>query len=430
MKNLLFFVFLTVISSSALGQNDIWMRGYVSDPSNNPLVNAYVSDDRGVMIASVDHEGMFIIELKERITEIHISFIGFQTLDVSIDVRKLDFSNGIALQEFTLIQDIQQIDKVSISSDRIKLAYEKPEILIYDFVFHGDNILLYLKEDQERKLRLINNASKTILDTTIAIKKGEFFHSCTGDLLFIDKESCYSIEIEENIQIERECSIEQFNELIKPCETMTPGFLFTSKFGPHNKSLRYQGTNVQTGDSEVIADIIEFKALKAAGFHFERMKTMGGVNPAGELDIKALGRTRELFQDQAYYKFIMTKPLFAPLLNINNNIYIFDHVNSYINHYDYRGKFKFSIDMMYSENMDKVTQIIKDETLNEVYAVSLRGGLAHLSKIDPYTGESIQEIRLDKHTFPERIKIRNGIAYYIYQRKDDLTVPNIFKQSL
>ena len=61
-------------------------------------------------------------------------------------------------------------------------------------------------------------------------------------------------------------------------------------------------------------------------------------------------------------------------------------------------------------------ELIVDKEQGDVYAKFEKNGFCYLKKIDLTTGKIIESFKLEKHTFPTNIKIRNNTAYYLYKK--------------
>ena len=405
-------------------------EGTVTNAQGLELVGANIADQRGILIQTTDFDGKFFLEVDRGEIEINISYIGYEKLTVNLRPDEMDFEDGRYKKSFILRQDVQSIGQVTISAEKIERVYDKKAVLVYDYAFHGDNLLLLIKDKKRRYLRLVDENSNTLLEKELDIKPDEIFEACIGDLMLLTEKDCYRIDIVQDIELVREGSRTDFETSIRPCEEITPSSLITVRFGKHNKSVTYFATNMKTAEYKVLDQIIDMEAHMAASFQLARLKAAGNVNQGAHMDDKGLARARQIFQDQAYYELIMTRPIYAPIFRLDKELYIFDHVNSMIRTYDFSGSMTNTCDLTYDDGLESVDEVIKDQQLDEVYAVHYRGSYARLVKIDHKTGENKGEFILDQHSFPEEIKVKNGYAYYIYQEKKDLSNPNIFRQRL
>ena len=89
---------------------------------------------------------------------------------------------------------------------------------------------------------------------------------------------------------------------------------------------------------------------------------------------------------------------------------------------------RFYIDYESQKGWDK--ELILDKLKGEVYAKFKKGSMCYLKKIDLQTGKTTESYKLEKHTFPSKIKIKNNIAYYLYKDHYNHGQMSLFKQGL
>jgi hypothetical protein len=130
------------------------------------------------------------------------------------------------------------------------------------------------------------------------------------------------------------------------------------------------------------------------------------------------------------YLKTLSKPAYNPLFFIGDTTYIFDHITDSYFIYDnslnlFRSLF---INYHYLEGWAK--QLIVDEERQEVYAKFEKSGICYLKKIDLKAGSITKSYKLETHTYPTKIKIRDNIAYYLYQDHYNYGQMSVFMQGL
>ncbi|MGB0887501.1 MAG: hypothetical protein ACPGSL_05210 [Vicingaceae bacterium] len=139
---------------------------------------------------------------------------------------------------------------------------------------------------------------------------------------------------------------------------------------------------------------------------------------------------RLIFQESNFYEKVLSKPLYIPIYKIKDVVFLFDHTNDSCWSYDenlelQKGSF---IDYHHQEGWAK--ELIVDKEQGEIYAKFEKGGLCYLKKIDLSTGEITDSFKLEKHTFPTKIKVKNNTAYYLYHDRYNHGQMSLYKQSL
>jgi hypothetical protein len=118
-----------------------------------------------------------------------------------------------------------------------------------------------------------------------------------------------------------------------------------------------------------------------------------------------------------FTKSIYITPLYAPLFIVNDTICIFNHYTGQLYHYDTQQKLLDSVPINYHHPKnwkEWKKKIFADEFENKIYALYSKDGRQYLKEIDFRTGIIKNTYKLQNHS-AEKIKIREGWAYYIYR---------------
>ena len=117
-------------------------------------------------------------------------------------------------------------------------------------------------------------------------------------------------------------------------------------------------------------------------------------------------------------KRLMLKELYVPVLNINNDIYIFDFQKDAIYKYNNIGEYLDRVDIAFHRSFrNKINKnwdnnIIFDKVKNECHAQFSQDGIVTLKKINLKTGTITDTYVLDSHAFPTNIQVYDGTVYY------------------
>ena len=124
---------------------------------------------------------------------------------------------------------------------------------------------------------------------------------------------------------------------------------------------------------------------------------------------------------------LSAKEVYAPIINIDNNIYVFDFTTGLISKYNNVGTFLYNTEIgfhlshgysskYYDNPFDN--HILYDAAKKECWAQFRENGKVTLKRIDLKKGKVIGEYAIEKHDNPLNIQIYNGIVYYMYFEKD------------
>ena len=125
MKKLLLFS-LILITSIGFAQKRI--SGRVIDAENNPLIGAAVYINNTSIGTTTDDKGEFELTLKKGVHNIIVSYLGFETLQYSLDIDK--YEKPLV---FKLAQKANVLDEVVISSKRKKMSAEDRAYFLRQF---------------------------------------------------------------------------------------------------------------------------------------------------------------------------------------------------------------------------------------------------------------------------------------------------------
>jgi hypothetical protein len=296
--------------------------------------------------------------------------------------------------------------------------------------------LLLLRENGVEKIKLIDNNQDILQELVVENDLKSLFQDCFGNVHVLNDDSAYQLQVDtKHLYIEFKCSLKKFSDVLKPCVIEIDTLLLFKKFGLHNQSIAYfYYKNNKRRYLKIIRNISREEQASQeilANKHLESILEKGPPDAGlmGEYKFfDSIGRL--LFQGNNMYNKILTKPLYSPLFKINTNLYIFDHPNNNCYTFDENLKLKTTIPIDYHLQKKWAKQLIVDKEQGAVYARFEKNGFCYLKKIDLTTGKIIERYKLEKHTFPSKIKIKNNTAYYLYKDRFNHGQMSLFKQSL
>jgi hypothetical protein len=108
-------------------------------------------------------------------------------------------------------------------------------------------------------------------------------------------------------------------------------------------------------------------------------------------------------------------PVFAPLYKISDTIYIFDYTNSEVVKFDDDLNVTEKIPISFHNGKKWTKQIIVDDTWQDVYTCYVRDGITHLTQLNKnkFKPEKVSEV--NGLIYIDKIKIRDGHAYFLHK---------------
>ncbi len=121
----------------------------------------------------------------------------------------------------------------------------------------------------------------------------------------------------------------------------------------------------------------------------------------------------------------------APLFNLNDTVILFDFFKNRIDFFSkddehlkatpisfHNKTYQYLVFFKTEEiNHDFWCDVVMDKVLNKFYAVFEKGGVYILHEIDIHSGEIVRIIKIPQHPFIDKIRVNNGVVYFLYQSK-------------
>lgn len=431
----LLFLFFAA-SSSGQGNPVIQVFGNVTDENEFPVFNAKVQDLKSLQTTTTNKSGIFSFTIEKTPTTLRFSADGYLTGEYKITDRLIKQSkNDTLLVLFQLKTKVQEIDPVEVIGKRSLRAYDRPEIAIIDYDLHEKGLLLLIREKRENKLRVVDELSATLCETSVPKLPERLFKDCFGNQHLIYEDSVYQIA-EENGKIGLMAGISRanFDDFLESCMISTDTDLIFRTYGLHNQSLFYFSKSKKTKETTPLHESVDQTKTIAVQDQVEETQALIalGIDPMGEISVSELGVSRKIKQNQWFYKFVLSRPLYSPIFDLHDSLFILDHIRDSIFVYTKSGKLSraSAIPIEYHLQPGWNREVIVDQTTKKTFAKFSIGGVTQVREIDLNTGQLTSNYLINKHPFPEKIKLRDGYLYYLYTELYDMSVPNIYRQKL
>src|SRR3990167_7284422 len=142
-----------------------------------------------------------------------------------------------------------------------------------------------------------------------------------------------------------------------------------------------------------------------------------------------LSDDRKKWQNARHYEQNLIKPLYIPIVTVNDTTIIFDHFKDSMTVFsaDFFNR-RSAISYHYFDFWQN--KLLVNEEHTRVFAKYEDRGLVKLREIDPHTGSVIGVVQLDKHVYPASIQIKGRFVYYLFHRYVDDSINYVYKQRI
>lgn len=387
----------------------IIISGKIIDAETKQAIsNASISVTETTNGTTTKEDGNFILEVKKLPVTIQITHLTY--IENVIPVSANNHTNlTIELQPKTY-----QISPVAVSPQKTKSLIDTSTIHIIDYEFHQDKILLLIHDYAagHYSLMLITENRKPLFEKKLSEKPLRLFHDCMNFLHLVSKDYSYEIVIEEkNILLANATSTEKFNTILPRCIEELNSKYYINQYGSKKQALSYYYIEKENTSPVKIKEVVD-EAMEKMWKNEARFANNMGFKYS-EFDAR--------FAELCVYK-----PIYAPLIKLNDSIYIFDYVNNRIEHYSSDHKITRAIPINYHQANGWEKDLFVDEKQNKLYVHFLKNSISTLKEVNVQTGETGPAIEISKMSFIENIKIRDGVIYFLDKSSSENSTRKIY----
>ena len=399
-KLILFTLAMCFLLSKIDAQFTSTIEGIIVDAKTSlPLEKVNIFNQTSTLGDFSKLDGTFLIEIKEYPAIIIFSYVGYEnfllklaqkpTQPISINLQPSSF--GLPEVEITAQPKIEKLTNNSFTVKDFLLVDGKILILTYADVFTGNKLIL-------------QNWQGELLDELPLekVKVDHLHQGCLGSIHLLGKSHGYEISIIENkILFLAKYRKKQFTQLIEPCVESSEDFIYRRKYTARDQILTYQ--IISKKEKNIITTLQVIDELNLSRSKDDHQLQL------------AIGIPLSWGQRQAWNS-LMYKPIYSPLLNMGEEICLFNHVAGYLEFFTLAGKNKRYTPITYHENKKWQQQILFDKKNNKVYtAFNTKKGKT-IYRINLIDGTTVPVLFLE-YTFVEKMLLEDGYLYYLESGK-------------
>ncbi|MGV3610326.1 MAG: hypothetical protein ACO1N0_05225 [Fluviicola sp.] len=408
---------------------DVVVTGVVMNEQNQRVAGAEIK--MGQTNSKTNSKGGFT--LKANIFPAQLT-IKHPLYKAYFEVVRASANPGDTIQlEIFLEEKSTELDEVTVNASRIIWAYDKKNTHIIDFALYETEMLLICAEKHHYFLRRLDSIGKKIVDVQIKKNPVGLYTDCTGGTHLVYADSIFEIKfIRNSIGMLSGNSFEKTMKVLSPCVISSPDNIILKRLGPHNKLVEYVKVDWNTKKPSLLyltSDRMMMRQLDEFASDNDLAVAYSDPNYRRPNIPNNLTEKQQWDNDQ-FYNQILKKPLYAPIFEINDSVYVFDHFKDSAIVYSLSGNRIRSFQFSYHYFENWKSELFLNEEKTKLYARYESDGLVTLRQIDPSTGRVVNVDVLEKHIHPMNIQIRGNFAYYIYKHYLDNSIHYLYKQPL
>lgn len=352
-------------------------------------------------------------------TVLHSSFNGKDTLFVNVE----------------MLSNVIQLKVVDIGAEKPDTVVGNNAFFIQDFEFSGKDMLLLTTDRYSDKwsVQLVSEEQKVLCKCPIPVDDViRLYHDFLGYTNVICKEEVYRVKITDQKIILQQLPKGDFEWMILPCVDTTRNGIYYSNYRDDYPEFTYYLYHRLDSTKTFLHRVVDKDLELQYSFEYDFLK------PRDKLIARKLAQENGM--DKHDVAAIMTDfahqrwftPLYAPMFLVHDTVLIFDHYCDKLYKYDAQTKLVDSVKISYHHPekwREWKRELVKDDVNDNIYGVFLKDGFTQLKEIDRYSGEIAT---ISKLSFPyvDKVKVKDGYAYYIYRPFGSLQTKFLYKERI
>lgn len=421
-------LFCGLIVNTGISQVEAVIKGKVMNENGAPIKNASVK--LGNSDSRTNSSGVFVTKTTEFPAKLSITH---QLYAEHLEMIALPERWRDTIRVFVVMTGKEkQLDEVTVSSQKIFWVYTQKQANVLDFILQPDaGIILCCSDKNNYFLRRLDPQGEKINETRIRNHPRNLYRDCMQAIHIVYPDSIYETAmINNSIGIFKPKPAARVYNLLQSCVYIDNNHLVTYKYFNNDQGIEYASINLQTNVSRVLY-VGENRQHNRGLRDFANANNVSDEQLFHTTDKDLIRITRSKWAKRKLYEQVLTRPVYIPLIEVNDSLIIFDHLNDSATVFTKSGMLIRSFPIAYHHFDGWKVELITNLEKTEIYArYELDGGLTVLRKINPTNGKVENTIRLEKHVFPEHLQIQGDFIYYIYKDYLDQSMHYIFKQYL
>ncbi len=323
------------------------------------------------------------------------------------------------------------LEEVTVSAEKIFWVYPRKQVNVLDFLLQPDNSILICCSDKNSYfMRSLDERGEKINETPIRSHPKKLYLDCMKTVHLVYSDSIYETAfIDKSIGIFQAKATSGIFNLLQSCVYKDDHNLVKYNYSNEDQRIEYLAIDIKSKAAKTLyvgEDRSEYRQMEEYRYeHYMADEKMFHSQTSEELKL-----TRKTWNSKQFYELIVINPVYIPLFELNDSLFIFDHVNDSAVVFTKEGKRVRSFPIFYHYLEGWKNELITNLEKTKVYARYESEGITTLKEINLANGKTESIIQLEKHTFPKNIQIHGDFIYYIYKDYLDKSMHYLYKQSL
>ena len=310
------------------------------------------------------------------------------------------------------------LEEVTVSAEKTFWVYPRKQANVLDFLVQPDNGILICCSDENRYfMRSLNEQGEKTNEIPIRRYPEKLYRDCMKSIHLVYSDSIYETAFTDNsIGIFQAKATAGILNLLKSCVYKDDNTLVKYNYSKKNQCIEYLAIDIPSKRSTTIY-VGEDRNYIRGIEEFSRDNAMSDEALFHTLDKDLIRMARDRWDKQKLYELVLTMPVYVPLIEANDSLIIFDHLNDSAVVFTKEGTRVRSYPILYQYFDGWKNELITNLEKTKIYARYESQGITNLREINPTNGKTERIIRLEKHIFPENIQIHGDFIYYLYKQR-------------
>ena len=388
-------------------QNSVDIEVEIINDNDEPMQSVSARSENDYLLGVSDLRGELTLHSMNVGDVIYFSHVAYHEMEHII--TKDDIKNkSLTVKMF---MKFYELPEVTIVENIPHVAYNNKVVSVADYEMNEQGIYLLAHRMRNYSLLHLSYDFDTLAEIELPRKFDRFYKDVYDQIHVLSQDSAYWVgtmmrgDEYVGMILTMGIRIEQFDYIHAHVSAATDQVIITHLYSNRGQELFYFDIG-ENEEKKIDTTLLEHIRWEEGCMLMENVRKFGPMGWRGEAQV--------LFE----------KPIYDPVFNMNNEIFVFNFEDNIINHYDNRAEklntFPLTFHKQNSWN-NKVRlvegwnkKVLMDEHNSSFYAVFLNQGVTTLKKIDVAHGTVSNSAVLGGFPFVEKLKIYNGKAYFLY----------------